>query len=390
MKKLALLLGSLLVVGATVSAKEVVVAPVEVSKEVVAVAEPVVEIVEEAFRPSGFIGLEYRAYGNTEGHCDDIPTENRDKNDLNNTTQDSWNKGSNNYSRLETTFGIQMSERSKLEGRIRDYNNLDRNDPSSATKSDKSNATETRLRYSYKHNDLLTSRLQYRDEEDNSQNFEYMLRVNAYKNSGALLSSVVLAPKIYHSLAKDGGGNYTNMLGANVEFAGNLPLGFTWDGVLYLEQSFYNQDRATGVNSTFDKSTSTTDKSFDVAVELYLKRTFGLYSTESTNFDFNMVAGLDPYKFRQYDMYSYGKDTPNTNLPEKDKLYPKGLYSKTSRNTYDAQLVLDVTATHQLTPAIALKAGVGAEYRNWNNISQDNAKDWRWQPFAFGSMNVKF
>ncbi|MGL5056631.1 MAG: hypothetical protein ACRC6A_04600 [Fusobacteriaceae bacterium] len=45
MKKLALLLGSLLVVGATVSAKEVVVAPVEVSKEVVAVAEPVAEVV---------------------------------------------------------------------------------------------------------------------------------------------------------------------------------------------------------------------------------------------------------------------------------------------------------------------------------------------------------
>ncbi|MGL5377282.1 MAG: FomA family porin-like outer membrane protein, partial [Cetobacterium sp.] len=245
-------------------------------------------------------------------------------------------------------------------------------------------------RYSYKHNDLLTSRLQYRDEEDNSQNFEYMLRVNAYKNSGALLSSIVLAPKVYHSLPTNGGGNYTNMLGANLEFAGNLPLGFTWDGVLYLEQSFYNQDRVTGVNSTFDKSTSTTDKSFDVAVELYLYRTFGLYSTETTNFDFNMVAGLDPYKFRQYNMYSYGKDTPNTNLPEKDKLYPKGLYSKTSRNTYDAQLVLDVTATHQLTPAISLKAGVGAEYRNWNNVSQDSAKDWRWQPFAFTSMNVKF
>ena len=50
MKKLALLLGSLLVVGATAHAKEVVVAPVEVSKEVVVVAEPVVEVVvvEEA------------------------------------------------------------------------------------------------------------------------------------------------------------------------------------------------------------------------------------------------------------------------------------------------------------------------------------------------------
>ncbi|WP_432204866.1 hypothetical protein ACQ9ZF_01315 [Cetobacterium somerae] len=44
MKKLALLLGSLLVVGATASAKEVV-APVEVSKEVVAVVEPVAEVV---------------------------------------------------------------------------------------------------------------------------------------------------------------------------------------------------------------------------------------------------------------------------------------------------------------------------------------------------------
>lgn len=45
MKKLALLLGSLLVVGTTVTAKEAVVAPVEVSKEVVVVAEPVAEIV---------------------------------------------------------------------------------------------------------------------------------------------------------------------------------------------------------------------------------------------------------------------------------------------------------------------------------------------------------
>ncbi|MGL5279034.1 MAG: hypothetical protein ACRC8M_08215 [Cetobacterium sp.] len=43
MKKLALLLGSLLVVGATASAKEAVVAPVEVSKEVVVVAEPVAQ-----------------------------------------------------------------------------------------------------------------------------------------------------------------------------------------------------------------------------------------------------------------------------------------------------------------------------------------------------------
>lgn len=45
MKKLALLLGSLLVVGTTVAAKEAVVVPVEVSKEVVVVAEPVAEVI---------------------------------------------------------------------------------------------------------------------------------------------------------------------------------------------------------------------------------------------------------------------------------------------------------------------------------------------------------
>ncbi|WP_297487013.1 hypothetical protein [uncultured Cetobacterium sp.] len=54
MKKLALLLGSLLLVGATAQAKEVIAAPVEVSKEVMVVAEPVVEevVVVEAAAPN--------------------------------------------------------------------------------------------------------------------------------------------------------------------------------------------------------------------------------------------------------------------------------------------------------------------------------------------------
>ena len=100
MKKLALLLGSLLVVGATASAKEAVVAPVEVSKEVVVVAEPVVEVVvEEAFRPTGYIGLEYRAYGETEGHGDKIVM--NEQGSTPDTTQDTWNRGANNRARLK-------------------------------------------------------------------------------------------------------------------------------------------------------------------------------------------------------------------------------------------------------------------------------------------------
>ena len=61
MKKLALLLGSLLVVGTTVAAKEAVVAPVEVSKEVVVVAEPVAEVIIVEEEPTlKLSGLGYR------------------------------------------------------------------------------------------------------------------------------------------------------------------------------------------------------------------------------------------------------------------------------------------------------------------------------------------
>ncbi|WP_448820677.1 FomA family porin-like outer membrane protein [Cetobacterium sp.] len=370
MKKLALLLGSLLVVGATASAKEVVVAPVEVSKEVVVVAEPVVEVVvlEEAFRPSGYIGVEYRAYGKTEGHGDKIimdPVTNQPA-----TDQDTWNRGLNDYARLQTSFGIQMTEKSRLEARIRDYHDLERADSTREVNGGK-DGTETRLRYFYKHNSDLTSRLQYRDEENNSQNFEYKLLYNAYSNKGGLLSSFSVQPNIYHSMPKDNGGNYLNSIGIDFGYAGNLPFGFTWDGTIYLDQNFYNNSNAIqkGVNST-------TDKEFVVTWELYLYRTFALYSTDDYELDFNFEGGYDPYVFRQYDRYSLDKKT-NT-------------YKKSDKDSYSLYTSMNLSVNYQLTPAISLNGGVGAEYRNWDNENQSSANDWRWQPYAFAGMKVNF
>ncbi|MGL5935548.1 MAG: FomA family porin-like outer membrane protein [Cetobacterium sp.] len=366
MKKLALLLGSLLLVGATASAKEAVVAPVEVSKEVVVVADVVEEVVvEEAFRPSGYIGLEYRAYGETEGHGDKIVR--NAQGNLSDTNQDSWNRGANNRARLQTTFGVQMTENSKLEGRIRDYTNLDSKDDS-VTGLGKAYGTETRLRYSYKHNDVLTSRLQYRDEENDSQNFEYMLRYTAYQNKGGLLSKVVLAPSLYHSMAADNGGDYLNTVGLDIEYAGNLPLGFTWDGTLYLDQNFYNKS-----DKIQKGADSTTDKEFVVTWELYLYRTVALYSTENYNLDFNFEGGYDPYIFSQYARYS-----KETGLKTADK------------NTYSLYTSMNVSVNYQLTPALSVNGGVGAEYRNWDNENQSSANNWRWQPYAFAGMKVNF
>lgn len=361
MKKLALLLGSLLVVGATASAKEAVVAPVEVSKEVVVVADVVEEVVvEEAFRPSGYVGLEYRAYGKTEGHGDKIRKNELGAN-LPDTDQDTWNRGFNDYARLQTTFGVQMTENSRLEGRIRDYSNLEANGANHADKE----GTETRLRYFYKHNDMFTSRLQYRDEENNSQNFEYMLRYNAYQNKGGLLSKIVLAPSLYHSMPANNGGNYMNAIGLDIEYAGNLPFGFTWDGTLYLDQNFYNHEFNTS-------ATSTKKRSFDVTWEIYLYRTFALYAGEKTNVDFNFAGGYDPYIFRQYERYNTKTKTT------------------TEKNTYSLYTAMDVSVNYQITPALSVNGGVGAEYRNWDNENQSSANDWRWQPYAFAGMKVNF
>ncbi|MGL5426381.1 MAG: FomA family porin-like outer membrane protein [Cetobacterium sp.] len=368
MKKLALLLGSLLVVGATASAKESVVAPVEVSKEVVVVAEPVVEVVEEAFRPFGYAGLEYRAYGETEGHGDKVNFENITPE---NTTQDSWNRGANNYSRLQTVFGVQMTEKSRFDVRVRDYNNLDRNDVyNKDTNPDGINATskkgtETRLRYKYQHTPVFASQLQYRDEEDNSQNFEYRGIWKAYSNKGALLSALVVEPYVLHSQPEDNGGAYSNMIGTKVQFLGDLFAGFNYEFNTYLEQTFYNHEFAVSANSSKDKELVTT-------FEAYLYNSLGLYSNESLNLDLNFEGGYDAYGISQYGRYDDKKD-------------------KTSnKNNYQLYTTLDATLTYQITPAVSVNTGVGAEYRNWKITSDNSAKDWRWQPFAFAGMNVKF
>ena len=68
MRKLALLLGSLVVV-ASASAKEVVPAPVVVEEAPVQIVEKEVIVYrdkEEGFRPNGYVDLQYRCYGRTE------------------------------------------------------------------------------------------------------------------------------------------------------------------------------------------------------------------------------------------------------------------------------------------------------------------------------------
>lgn len=394
MKKLALLLGSLLVVGATASAKEIVVAPVEVQKEVVVVEEPVVEevaVVQEApatFRPSGYVGLQYKIYGETEGNGDNIRTVPGGGNvpvitgkALTDNHTDAWNRGMNNYARLQTTFGIQITENQRLVGRIRDYTNLESN----SGKQNDTTGTETRLRYYYKHNDVFTSRIQYRDEENNSQNFEYMAMLDIYKNEGAFLSELQLQPNIYHSMPANNGGAYFNSIGLNLYYAGNLPLGFTWDGTIYLTETFYNEDFQKGM-----KANDTADKEFGLDVELYVYRTFELYKADRYNIDFNFEGGYDPYNvYRQYSKYGTAKDA-KTGGDIVDASGNPVTVKLRSRSAYSLYTTMSFDLNYNVTESVVLSTGVGAEYRNWSIIRASSASHWRWQPFAYAGLKVKF
>lgn len=348
MRNISLILGALIAVGTVSQAKEqVFVAPMV---EEVIVAEPMVEdviiVMDDTFKPSGYVGLEYKAYGKTENHGDSI------------VENDKWNRGKNNYSRLQTTFGVQGTENFRLEGRIRDYNDLERADGNINSKQ----GTDTRLRAYYDHNDSFTSRIEFRDTESNEERYEYQLRYNAYTDKGGLIDKVVIAPKIGRREAATHK-TYKNRVGTDLYLTGNLPFGMTWENNYYLNYDVYNRDQRYANGKVSNKELS-------LEVEFYLYKTFELYTMDRSKFDLNFEGGYDPYAF-----YQHKRVLDRTS--EYDRAY--SLYSK-----------FDLTLSHELTENVVVKTGLGAEYRNWDIEVESRAKDWRWQPYAFAAMNIKF
>ncbi|MGL4934518.1 MAG: FomA family porin-like outer membrane protein [Cetobacterium sp.] len=360
MKKISLLLGALLAVSITAKAKEVAVIP-EIKEEIVEVVIVEKPTIIESFRPTGFVGLEYRAYGNTEGHGDET------------NSKDTWNRGNNKYSRLQTTFGVSATENFRLEGRVRDYNNLERDD--STRTANAKEGTDTRLRAFYKHSDLYTSRFEYRDYTSDTERYQYQLRITPYRNEGGFINAITFAPK-YSYTRYTNGTDYKNTFGADLYMTGNLPLGFTWENNVYLDYDMYSKDYVmTGVDN--NGRAEYDDKEFVTTWEFYLYNSVPLYIAENHNFAFNFEGGYDPYTFRQYDRYALDKNS--------------GTYTKSGEaNYYSLYTAMDISLTYSVTPALTLKTGAGAEYRNWNVTDESKAKDWRWQPYAYAAMNIKF
>ena len=354
MRKLALLLGSLVVV-ASASAKEVVPAPVVVEEAPVQIVEKEVIVYrdkEEGFRPNGYVDLQYRMYGETEG---------QDK-----IGKKDWNKN-NNYGRLQLEGTINTTENQTFYYRLRTYDSL--NSDHSWDKDD-----ELKMHYTVNHGNLgdskvnFASRLQY--IKDGSHALRYEARFDfaeyMFNNDFIKTTEMVVAPYYEYTWNRDGvkssGDNYDNELGLYANFANELPFGFGFQVELDT-LGFHNYgDKLHGV----DDGDKRADSNTTADVNIYLTYGANLYSSEKVSVDFWAETG--------YDSYSWS-----------DKVAKDADHEK-----YELKTDPQVTLTYHATPSFDLYATAGAEYRNWKRTNERSASNWRWQPFGIVGFRTTF
>lgn len=371
MKKLSILLGSLLIVGAVAQAKEVVAAPVV--EEVQEVIVQPVELVETPeFKPSGYVDLQYKYYGKTENAGN---------------SKGDWNAGSNKTSRLQLLGSIKMTENQTFQYRVRSYKSLN------SQTGESSPGTQTRLRYYYNHNNLgdtnvtLASRLQYFSFSDDSQLVEYKALFNFTKYMPEIFSSVEVSPKYGYEWSKGNDSDYENYVGVDITTFMELPYGFSFEFNTYLTQRFFGQEQSfggkyvTGATAAEQKAGGAKfeDKNFTVDVEAYIYNTQNLYKVGNLVVDFNFEGGYDPATYSQHKKFytpGLGNET--------------ALVNKSDRFGYSLYMLPNISADYKVTENLKVYAAIGAEYRNWDYTASKSASTWRWQPQAWAGMKATF
>ena len=370
MKKLALVLGSLLVVGSVASAKEVMPAPTPAPEKVVEYVEKPVIVyrdreVTPAWRPNGSVDVQYRWYGETE---------NKTKKDPEAGT---WvNPDNNNAGRLQTETKINFTKNQSLEVRTRNYHTLRSTDKGDSNADD----DQVRIRHFYKFGKLgsskidATSRLEYKQAGNDggkqveasvffdfadyiySSNFfkadKFGFRVGYQHKWAGHDSGVVGQP-----FSKGTQDNYL----INFESEYTLPCGFSAELNAYNKYNVHN--KKFGVYGKENKKSQ-----FWGSVEAYIYQHTPLYKNNSVELSFDFEGGYDPYTWHQYKIIDNDGD----------------------RRSYQVYMLPTFQVAYKPTDFVKLYAAAGAEYRNWAVDAESKAKDWRWQPTAWAGMKVTF
>ena len=368
MKKLALVLGSLLVVGSVASAKEVMPAPTPAPEKVVEYVEKPVIVyrdreVAPAWRPNGSVDVQYRWYGNVENRTPK-------KED----PASPWLGDNVNAGRLQTLTKVNFTEKQTLEIRTRNYHTL--MNPKDSQAAD----DQVRVRHFYKFGKLgsskidVTSRLEYkqnngdagRKQAEASVLFDFADYI--YSNNFFKADKFGFRLGYQHKWA----GHNSGVVGQpfnkgtqdnyfiNFESEYTLPWGFSAELNAYNYYNVHNKKFA-----TYNKGNKKSQ--FYGEIEAYLYQHTPLYKTNNVELSFDFEGGYDPYTWHQYKVVS-AKDS----------------------NKYEVYMLPTLQVSYKPTDFVKLYAAAGAEYRNWAVTAESKAKNWRRQPTACAGMKVTF
>ena len=376
MKKLALVLGSLLVVGSVASAKEVMPAPMPAPEKVVEYVEKPVIVyrdreVTPAWRPNGSVEVELRNWGEVEGH----------------KAEDKYWDGEDYWTQLRTTTKINFTEKQSLKIHTRNNYGLKR------ANNELADSKRLELTHTYKFGNLGSTKIDARLEtkfrhelEEDEQGLKYgekFVEIKPvfdfseyfFKNDYVKATALELAPfyRYVWGADKEASDKYENIYGlyANAEF--DLPWGMTFqaefDDGIFAYRRINRTDRNIGQDLTAKYGN----------VELTLTKEFQLYKSAKNDLRLHLEGVYETsYSWSKKDIASVeGFGTVRAN-GKKERL---GGYSA----KFDPAIVYNFKATDYVT----LFTRVGAEYKNrsqaadsYSTSNRHGAKHWRWQPYA--------
>ncbi|WP_338950364.1 major outer membrane protein FomA [Fusobacterium nucleatum] len=366
MKKLALVLGSLLVVGSVASAKEVMPAPMPAPEKVVEYVEKPVIVyrdreVTPAWRPNGSVEVELRNWGEVEGH----------------KAEDEYWDGEDYWTQLRTTTKINFTEKQSLKIHTRNNYGLKR------ANNELAEAERLELTHTYKFGNLgsskIDTRLETKFRHSGSKKFVEVKPVfdfseYFFKNDYVKATALELAPfyRYVWGADKEASDKYENIYGlyANAEF--DLPWGMTFqaefDDGIFAYRRINRTDRNIGQDLTAKYGN----------VELTLTKEFQLYKSAKNDLRLHLEGVYETsYSWSKKDTLSLGYGTIRGN----GKGERLGEYTA----KFDPAIVYNFKATDYVT----LFTRVGAEYKNrsqaadsYSTSNRHGAKHWRWQPYA--------
>ena len=366
MKKLVLVLGSLLVVGSVASAKEVMPAPMPAPEKVVEYVEKPVIVyrdreVTPAWRPNGSVEVELRNWGEVEGH----------------KAKDEYWDGEDYWTQLRTTTKINFTEKQSLKIHTRNKYGLKR------ANNELAEAERLELTHTYKFGNLgsskIDTRLETKFRHSGSKKcvevkpvFEFSEYF--FKNDYVKATALELAPfyRYVWGADKEASDKYENIYGlyANAEF--DLPWGMTFqaefDDGIFAYRRINRTDRNIGQDLTAKYGN----------VELTLIKEFQLYKSAKNDLRLHLEGVYETsYSWSKKDTLSLGYGTIRGN----GKGERLGEYTA----KFDPAIVYNFKATDYVT----LFTRVGAEYKNrsqaadsYSTSNRHGAKHWRWQPYA--------